>query len=118
VAAAGGAVRDQRALPHGHVAAVIGVMRKLDLPRLLGRTLSRERDLALAMIASRLVAPSSKLATARAAVNAQLADGAAPVIAASIDAPAVTRTAQIDRAVVHHVGQCRDSRPSGRTARN
>jgi hypothetical protein len=56
----------QRALPHGHVAAVIGMMRKLDLPRLLGRTVSRERHLALAMIASRLVAPGSKLATARA----------------------------------------------------
>ena len=28
----------QRSLPHGHVAAVIGVMRKLDLPRLLSRT--------------------------------------------------------------------------------
>jgi hypothetical protein len=56
----------QRALPHGHVAAVIGMMRKLDLPRLLGRTVSRERDLALALIASRLLAPGSKLATARA----------------------------------------------------
>src|SRR5689334_8703396 len=56
----------QRSLPHGHVAAVIGVMRKLDLPRLLGRTASRERDLALAMIASRVIAPGSKLATVRA----------------------------------------------------
>ena len=56
----------QRALPHGHVAAVIGMMRKLDLPRLLGRTVSREHDLALAMIASRLIAPGSKLATVRA----------------------------------------------------
>jgi len=56
----------QRALPHGHVAAVIGMMRKLDLPRLLSRTVSRERDLALAMIASRLIAPGSKLATLRA----------------------------------------------------
>ena len=55
----------QRALPHGHVAAVVGMMRKLDLPRLLSRTASRERDLALAMIASRLVAPGSKLATLR-----------------------------------------------------
>jgi hypothetical protein len=42
------------------------MMRKLDLPRLLGRTVSRERDLALAMIASRLIAPGSKLATVRA----------------------------------------------------
>jgi hypothetical protein len=56
----------QRSLPHGHVAAVIGVMRKLDLPRLLSRTVSRERDLALALIASRIIAPGSKLATARA----------------------------------------------------
>ena len=56
----------QRSLPHGHVAAVIGMMRKLDLPRLLSRTVSRERDLALAMIASRIIAPGSKLATLRA----------------------------------------------------
>ena len=56
----------QRSLPHGHVAAVIGMMRKLDLPRLLSRTVSRERDLALALIASRIIAPGSKLATARA----------------------------------------------------
>ena len=56
----------QRALPHGHVAAVVGMMRKLDLPRLLSRTVCRERDLALALIASRLVAPGSKLATVRA----------------------------------------------------
>jgi len=41
-------------------------MRKLDLPRLLSRTVSRERDLALALIASRIIAPGSKLATARA----------------------------------------------------
>ena len=56
----------QRSLPHGHVAAVIAMMRKLDLPRLLSRTVSRERDLALALIASRIIAPGSKLATARA----------------------------------------------------
>ncbi|MBV8455313.1 MAG: hypothetical protein JO122_01705 [Acetobacteraceae bacterium] len=40
-----------RALPHGHVAAVLGMARKLDLPRLLlGRGLqaeTRSRDLAL-----------------------------------------------------------------------
>ena len=58
--------RCRRSLPHGHVAAVIGMMRKLDLPRLLGRSISRERDLALALIASRIVEPGSKLATARA----------------------------------------------------
>ena len=56
----------QRSLPHGHVAAVVGMMRKLDMARLLSRTVSRERDLALAMIASRIVSPGSKLATLRA----------------------------------------------------
>ena len=49
----------QRSLPHGHVAAVMGMMRKLDLPRLLSRTVSRERDLDLALIASRIIAPGS-----------------------------------------------------------
>jgi Transposase DDE domain len=56
----------QRALPHGHVAAVLGMVRQLDLPRLLSRMPSRERDLALAMIAGRIIAPASKLATVRA----------------------------------------------------
>ena len=42
------------------------MLRKLDLPRLPGRSISRERDLALALIASRIIAPGSKLATARA----------------------------------------------------
>jgi hypothetical protein len=59
-----------RALPHGHGAAVLGMARKLDLPRLLlGRGLqaeTRSRDLALAMIVNRVMAPGSKLATVRA----------------------------------------------------
>src|SRR4051794_39470440 len=59
-----------RALPHGHVAAALGMARKLDLPRLLlGRRregAARWRDLALAMIVNRMIAPSSKLATVRA----------------------------------------------------
>ncbi len=59
-----------RALPHGHVAAVLGMARKLDLPRLLlGRSregAARWRDLALAMIVNRIIAPGSKLATVRA----------------------------------------------------
>src|SRR5665811_1078031 len=38
-----------RSLPHGHVAAVLGVVRSLDLERLISREPSRERDLALAL---------------------------------------------------------------------
>ena len=34
-----------RSLPHGHVAAVLGVLRELDLERLISRERSRERDL-------------------------------------------------------------------------
>src|SRR5450432_4517970 len=55
----------ERSLPHGHVAAVLGVLRGLDLERLLGRERCRERDLVVAMICQRLLAPCSKLSTTR-----------------------------------------------------
>ena len=55
----------QRSLPHGHVAAIFGSARKLGLDRLLDAKPSRERDLVLAMIVARIVAPASKLATTR-----------------------------------------------------
>jgi len=60
------ALEIRRALPHGHVSAVLATMRRLDVLRLLSRSASRERDLALALIASRVIAPGSKLATVRA----------------------------------------------------
>jgi hypothetical protein len=41
------------AAPHGHVSAVLATMRRLDVLRLLGRSASRDCDLALALIASR-----------------------------------------------------------------
>jgi transposase len=52
-------------LPHGHVEAVLGSIRKLGLDYLIAAKPSRERDLVVAMIAERLIAPSSKLATTR-----------------------------------------------------
>jgi len=55
----------ERSLPHGHVAAVLGVLRDLDLERLLGRERCRERDLAVAMIVQRVIAPGSKLSATR-----------------------------------------------------
>ena len=54
-----------RSTPHGHVAAVLGMLRSLGLEALLDRRASRPRDLALAMVVARLLAPCSKLATAR-----------------------------------------------------
>src|SRR6266702_1520983 len=49
-------------LPHGHVAAVHAMAAKLGLPALLGPA-GRQRDLALALIISRVVKPGSKLST-------------------------------------------------------
>jgi len=62
---AGEAFRILRARPHGHVAAVLGTMRKLGLPELLSTRTHRKRQRVLAMIAARLIRPDSKLATAR-----------------------------------------------------
>jgi hypothetical protein len=56
----------ERSLPQGHVQAVRSAMKRLEMAFLLGRRASRERDLVLAMIAARIVAPSSKLSTSRA----------------------------------------------------
>ena len=55
----------RRALPHGHVAAALGTLRDIGLDRLLGPAGNRCRDLVIAMIVARLIAPASKLATAR-----------------------------------------------------
>ena len=54
-----------RTLPHGHVAAVLGTLRRLQLDRLLSPDPSRQRNLAVAMIVARILDPRSKLATAR-----------------------------------------------------
>jgi transposase len=54
-----------RSLPHGHVAAALGVARQTKLDRLLSGP-QRKRDLILALIVARLIGPAAKLATARA----------------------------------------------------
>jgi len=56
------AVTVARSLPHGNVAAVYAMARKLGLPALLGPS-GRQRDLALALIISRIAHPGSKLST-------------------------------------------------------
>jgi hypothetical protein len=57
------AVAITASLPHGHVAAVAAMAVKLGLPALLGPA-GRARDLALALVISRVVRPGSKLSTA------------------------------------------------------
>jgi hypothetical protein len=54
-----------RSRAHGHVAAVLGTLRRLGLDTLLGSKRSRERDLCSAMIVDRIMEPRSKLATAQ-----------------------------------------------------
>jgi hypothetical protein len=54
-----------RALPYGHVAAALGIARRIGLDRLLSGP-QRRRDLILALIVARLIEPAAKLATARA----------------------------------------------------
>jgi hypothetical protein len=51
-----------RSLPHGHAALVCAAAGKLGLPALLGPA-CRERDLAYALIVSRVLRPGSKLST-------------------------------------------------------
>src|SRR4051794_30139696 len=59
------AIKITRSLPHGHVEAVLTMIRKLGLDDLIAAEPSRRRDLVVAMIAERLVFPSSKLANTR-----------------------------------------------------
>lgn len=57
-----------RSLPHGHVAAALGALRKIGLDKILsqgGVQPRREVALCIAMLVARLINPASKLATAR-----------------------------------------------------
>ena len=54
-----------RSLPHGHVAAVLGTLRRLGLEELIDPAPSRERDLVVAMVVAQVIDSASKLATSR-----------------------------------------------------
>ena len=51
-----------RSLPHGHVAAVLGTLKKIELDRLISSKPCREAQLVVAMLVLRIIAPGSKLA--------------------------------------------------------
>ena len=59
------ALQIERSLPHGHVAAALGTLRRSGLESDLARSASPERDLVCALIVARILRPASKLATAR-----------------------------------------------------
>ena len=70
---AGEAFEIERSLPAGHVNAALVMARRLGLAELLDGRSSRQRDLCLAMILSRVISPGSKLATARTLGSSTLA---------------------------------------------
>ena len=55
----------QKSLPHGQVEAILAMIGKLELDRLISAQRCRERDLVVAMVVQRLISPASKLATTR-----------------------------------------------------
>jgi hypothetical protein len=55
----------ERSLPAGHVNAALVMARRLELGKVLDRSASRQRDLCMAMILGRVIAPGSKLGTVR-----------------------------------------------------
>ena len=60
--------------PHGHVEAILGIIKKLGLDTMIFSKPCRQRDLVIGMIAERLIHPCSKLATTRAWHSTTLAE--------------------------------------------
>jgi len=60
-----GAMKLVESRPHGHVAAVVGTIREIGLDRLFATRKSREKDLAVALVAGRVLHPGSKLSLSR-----------------------------------------------------
>src|SRR5450756_2450869 len=91
--------------PHGHVAAVWTVAGALGLPELLGPP-ARSRDLALALVIARVVAPGSKLATTRwwtettLAADLGVADASTDEVYAALDWLA-DRQPEVEAALAH-----------------
>ena len=75
-----------RSLPHGHVAAVLGTVRKLGLDKLIASRRSRMRDLTVAMVVTRILDPGSKLALARGLAG----DTAVSTLAETLDVVSAT----------------------------
>ena len=63
--AVGEAFEITRSRPHGHVQAVMTAMQRLGFASLVFSKASRHRDLVVAMVAARILAPATKLATSR-----------------------------------------------------
>jgi hypothetical protein len=104
---AGEAVTIAASVPHGHVAAVHAMAARLGLPALLGPA-CRERDLAVALIVSRVVAPASKLSTltwwADTTLGADLGAASTDQIYAAMDWLAARQDQIEKRLAARHLG--------------
>jgi len=69
-----------RSRPHGHVAAVLGTLHRLGIDTLLARGPSRVREIVIALIVARIIAPCSKLATVRGLREETLSSSLAEVL--------------------------------------
>lgn len=76
---AGEGLEIARALPYGHVAAALGIARRIGLDRIVTGP-QRKRDLILALIVARLIEPAAKLATARALDEATASTALGPAL--------------------------------------
>ena len=74
-----------RSLPHGHVAAVLGTVKKLGLDKLIDPRPSARRNQVLAMIAARILDPASKLATVRGLAEATAVSTLGEILDAGLD---------------------------------
>src|SRR6202042_3763458 len=107
-------LRIERSLPHGHVAAGLGMLRKIKLDRLLLSTAKDEHsrrccDLAIGLIVDRLLASRSKLGFVR-AVNSQTTSSSLGEVL-SLGAVAEREVyAALDWLLAQH-GYSRDHRP-------
>ena len=104
-----------RSLPHGHVAAVLGTLRRLRLERIVEPRPSPERDRIVAMIVARVLDPGSKLSLARGLAAATARDSLAAALGldaldeddlyAAMDR-LVARQARIERSLARrHLGE-------------
>lgn len=55
----------ERSLPHGHVELLMEAIKRIGLDKVISAKRTRDRDLVMAMVIERLIAPCSKLATTR-----------------------------------------------------
>jgi transposase len=85
LAPAGQAFEIARSQAHGHVQAVMGAIKRLGLVSVVASQPCRERDLVVAMVAARVLAPRTKLATVRWWGNTTLAEAAGTLDAGEDD---------------------------------